>query len=177
MLKKSRQMELQWNGAVMVRASLSRRGGSWTMPGFPGCGWRSRSARWRNLMLILPSMLQDGSFVAGKDVNKLESLPTKKQLIGKIAGSIKQITTKIPLGIKQVTAKVGYGARVRMAQLQVLRKNRVPVRRYSARPTNASREPLLSACSLRGLRCLSGCAVCPFFLQELADGKSDLIKA
>jgi hypothetical protein len=52
--------------------------------------------------------------VTGKDVGKLESLPTKKQLIGKIASSIKQITTKIPIGIKQITCKVAYGARVRV---------------------------------------------------------------
>lgn len=57
---------------------------------------------------------QDGSFVTGKDVGKLESLPTKKQLIGKIASSIKQITTKIPVGVKQITCKVAYGARVRL---------------------------------------------------------------
>lgn len=72
-----------------------------------------------------------------KDVSKLESMPTKKQLIGKIAGSIKQITTKIPLGLKQVTAKVAYGARVSpetthdSLTARRLRQDRVPAARFA----------------------------------------------
>ena len=67
-VKKSKGMELQWNGGVM-----------------------------------------DGKFVKPADIAKLESLPTKKQLIGQIAGAIKQVTTKVARGVNGVSLKTAYG--------------------------------------------------------------------
>lgn len=69
-VKKAKQMELQWNGAVM-----------------------------------------DGRFVEPKDINKLEGLPTKKQLIGQVAGALKQVTTKVARGVNGVTLKLAYGVK------------------------------------------------------------------
>jgi large subunit ribosomal protein L10 len=69
-VKKSRNMELMWNGGVM-----------------------------------------DGKFIAPKDIGKLESLPTKKQLIGQIAGAIKQVTTKVARGVNGVALKLAYGTK------------------------------------------------------------------
>ena len=69
-VKKSKGMELAWNGGVM-----------------------------------------DGRFVAPKDISKLESLPTKKQLIGQIAGALKQVTTKVARGVSGVSYKLAYGVK------------------------------------------------------------------
>ena len=69
-VKKSKGMELQWNGGVM-----------------------------------------DGKFVKPADITKLESLPTKKQLIGQIAGAIKQVTTKVARGVNGVALKTAYGVK------------------------------------------------------------------
>ena len=54
---------------------------------------------------------QDGGWVPPNKVKDLEGMPTKKQMIAKIAASIKQVTTKIPVAVKQITAKVAYGVR------------------------------------------------------------------
>ena len=69
-VKKSKGMELSWNGGVM-----------------------------------------DGKFINGKEITKLESLPTKKQLIGQIAGAIKQVTTKVARGVNGVSLKAAYGVK------------------------------------------------------------------
>jgi large subunit ribosomal protein L10 len=53
----------------------------------------------------------DGKFVAPKDISKLESLPTKKELIGKIAASLKQVTTKVARGVNGVAGKLAYGTK------------------------------------------------------------------
>ena len=58
-----------------------------------------------------PPPAQDGNYVPAKDIASLENLPTKTQLIGKIAGSIKQVTTKLAVGTRAITAKVAYGVK------------------------------------------------------------------
>jgi len=55
--------------------------------------------------------VMDGKYVAPKDINKLESLPTKKQLIGQIAGAIKQVTTKVARATNGVSTKMAYGVK------------------------------------------------------------------
>lgn len=65
----------------------------------------------RNLEIEWTGGVMDGAFVTGKDIAKLENLPTKKQLIGRIAGAIKQVTTKVAVGTKQITTKVAYGVK------------------------------------------------------------------
>jgi ribosomal protein L10 len=55
--------------------------------------------------------VMDGKFVKPKDIAKLESLPTKKQLIGQIAGAIKQVTTKVARASNGVSLKMAYGVK------------------------------------------------------------------
>ena len=55
--------------------------------------------------------VMDGKFVKPADIAKLESLPTKKQLIGQIAGAIKQVTTKVARGTNGVALKMAYGVK------------------------------------------------------------------
>lgn len=51
----------------------------------------------------------DGKVLAYADVKRLESLPTKKELITKIAQLLNQLPTKVAVGIKQVPTKVAFG--------------------------------------------------------------------
>lgn len=53
----------------------------------------------------------EGDFFAGKDVMKLESMPTKQELIAKIAGMIKSIPQKTAVSINQVPSKLAYGVK------------------------------------------------------------------
>jgi len=43
------------------------------------------------------------------DIKALEKLPSKMELIAKIAGSIKQVPTKLAVGVKQVPTKLAIG--------------------------------------------------------------------
>eukprot|EP00899_Mesostigma_viride_P026331 jgi/Mesvir1/6883/Mv09049-RA.2 len=53
----------------------------------------------------------DGQFIPADQITKLESLPTKLEVITKVAVSIKMVTTKVALGIKAVPRSVGYAAK------------------------------------------------------------------
>jgi large subunit ribosomal protein L10 len=53
----------------------------------------------------------DGKYVKPTDINKLENLPTKKQIIGQVARAIKQVTTKVARGTNGVAAKLAYGTK------------------------------------------------------------------
>jgi hypothetical protein len=65
----------------------------------------------RGMELTWNGGVMDGKFVKPADISKLESLPTKKQLIGQIAGGIKQVTTKIARANAGVALKMAYGVK------------------------------------------------------------------
>ncbi len=65
----------------------------------------------KNMELQWNGGVLDGKFVKPKDIGKLESLPTKKQLIGQIAVAIKQVTTKVARGTNGVALKLAYGTK------------------------------------------------------------------
>lgn len=54
-------------------------------------------------------MADEWTIIEPEDIPKFKDFPTKTELIGKIAGSIKQVTTKVAKGIKQVPTKVAIG--------------------------------------------------------------------
>lgn len=45
------------------------------------------------------------------DIKNLENLPTKQELIGKIAAMINQPVKKIAVGVRQVPSKIAYGVK------------------------------------------------------------------
>lgn len=51
----------------------------------------------------------DNKFLTMDDIKALEKLPSKMELIAKIAGSIKQVPTKLAVGVKQVPTKLAIG--------------------------------------------------------------------
>lgn len=53
----------------------------------------------------------DGKFIAPTEMKPLESLPTKKDLIQKIAVCVKQVPTKVARGTKGVSSKLAYGVK------------------------------------------------------------------
>ena len=53
----------------------------------------------------------DEKFLAPSELKPLESLPTKMDLIQKIAVGLKQVPTKVAHGTKQIPSKIGYGVR------------------------------------------------------------------
>lgn len=65
----------------------------------------------KGMELLWNGGVLDGKFVAPKDIGKLESLPSKQQLIGQIARAIKQVTTKVARGTNGVAAKLAYGTK------------------------------------------------------------------
>jgi large subunit ribosomal protein L10 len=65
----------------------------------------------RNMELTWNGGVMDGKFIAPKDIGKLESLPTKKELIGQIARAVKQVTTKVARGVNGVSLKLAYGTK------------------------------------------------------------------
>jgi len=54
-------------------------------------------------------MSEEWNVMEPADVVKLKDFPTKTELIGQIAGSIKQVTTKLAVGVKQVPTKLAIG--------------------------------------------------------------------
>lgn len=54
-------------------------------------------------------MSEEWDVLDGPGVLKLKDFPTKTELIGQIAGSIKQVTTKLAVGIRQVPTKLAIG--------------------------------------------------------------------
>lgn len=54
-------------------------------------------------------MSEEWNVLDGGEVLKLKDFPTKTELIGQIAGSIKQVTQKLAVGIKQVPNKLAIG--------------------------------------------------------------------
>jgi len=53
----------------------------------------------------------DGKYIQPQDMGALEKLPTKKDLMAKIAGCVKQVPTKIARGTKGVPLNLAYGAK------------------------------------------------------------------
>lgn len=53
--------------------------------------------------------VMDGKMLEYADVKRLEKLPTKKELIAKIAALINKVPTKVAVAVKQVPLKVAYG--------------------------------------------------------------------
>ena len=53
----------------------------------------------------------DGQFIAANKIEPLENLPTKIDLITKIAVGIKQVPTKLARGTKGNANKLGYAAK------------------------------------------------------------------
>ena len=53
----------------------------------------------------------DEKFLAPSELKPLESLPTKTDLIQKIAVALKQVPTKVARGTKQIPSKIAYGVR------------------------------------------------------------------
>eukprot|EP00976_Prorocentrum_cordatum_P085106 1185930-Prorocentrum_minimum.AAC.2 len=60
----------------------------------------------------------DGTVYQASDVTKLETLPTRLELIAKIASLIKQVPTKTALAVKAVPRKVGYAAKALQDKLE-----------------------------------------------------------
>lgn len=54
-------------------------------------------------------MAEEWNVIDADEIEKYKDFPTKSELIGQIAGSIKQVTTKVAKGIKQVPQKVAIG--------------------------------------------------------------------
>jgi large subunit ribosomal protein L10 len=65
----------------------------------------------RGMELMWTGGVMDGKFVKPADIAKLESLPTKKELIGQIACALKQVTTKVARGVNGVSLKMAYGVK------------------------------------------------------------------
>jgi len=53
----------------------------------------------------------DEKFLSPSELKPLESLPTKMDLIQKIAVGLKQVPTKVARGTKQIPSRIGYGVR------------------------------------------------------------------
>ena len=57
------------------------------------------------------AVLDEKFLLAPSELKPLESLPTKMDLIQKIAVGLKQVPTKVAHGTKQIPSKIGYGVR------------------------------------------------------------------
>ena len=53
----------------------------------------------------------DGDFLSLDDIKKLEKLPSKLELIAKIASMINQVPTRLAVGVKQVPTKLAVGVK------------------------------------------------------------------
>ena len=51
----------------------------------------------------------DGDFLSIDDIKKLEKLPSKLELIAKIASMVNQVPTRLAVGVKQVPTKLATG--------------------------------------------------------------------
>jgi len=60
----------------------------------------------------------EGKAFTGEDLKKLEKLPSKQELIAKIAGAIKAVPRKVAYGVKAVPNKVGYAAQAYKDKLE-----------------------------------------------------------
>mmetsp|Transcript_28486 Transcript_28486/g.50588 ORF Transcript_28486/g.50588 Transcript_28486/m.50588 type:complete len:300 (+) Transcript_28486:1-900(+) len=59
--------------------------------------------------LVGGMMSEEWNVLQPQEIIKLKDFPTKTELIGQIAGSIKQVTTKLAVGIRQVPTKLAIG--------------------------------------------------------------------
>jgi large subunit ribosomal protein L10 len=62
-------------------------------------------------LMALSGGAMDGKALAPADILRLEKLPTKLQLIAKIANLLNQVPTKLAVSIKQVPTKVALGVK------------------------------------------------------------------
>jgi len=60
-----------------------------------------------------------------EDLPKLKDFPTKTELIGQIAGSVKQVTTKVARGTKQVSQKIAIGTKKIVEKMEEEGKDKV----------------------------------------------------
>ena len=65
----------------------------------------------RGVEIDFTGAVLDEKFLAPSELKPLESLPTKMDLIQKIAVGLKQVPTKVAHGTKQIPSKIGYGVR------------------------------------------------------------------
>lgn len=75
------------------------------------CGKFQKDLAKQNVELEWTAACMDGTLYMPKDVSKLETLPTRLELIAKVASLIKQVPTKTALAVKAVPNKVGYAAK------------------------------------------------------------------
>lgn len=59
--------------------------------------------------LVGGMMADEWNVIESEELPKFKDFPTKTELIGQIAGSIKQVTTKLAKGVKQVPQKLAIG--------------------------------------------------------------------
>jgi len=68
--------------------------------------------------LQITGAVMDGNILDSAAATNLKNLPTKTELITKIAIMINKPVTKIAVGINQVPSKVGYAARALKDKLE-----------------------------------------------------------
>jgi large subunit ribosomal protein L10 len=74
---------------------------------------RSLAKDWKKegVEIVFTGAVLDEKFLAPDELKPLESLPTKTDLIQKIAVGLKQVPTKVARGTKQIPSKIAYGVR------------------------------------------------------------------
>jgi len=77
--------------------------------------WRTKSGVDREKYVILGGAT-DGKILNTKEVNDLSKLPTKQELMGKVAWMINSIPTKIAKGINEVPSKLARGVNAASAK-------------------------------------------------------------
>jgi len=77
--------------------------------------WRTKSGVDPDVYVIKGGAM-DGTFLDTKGVNGLSKLPTKQELMGKVAYMINSIPTKIAKGINEVPSKVARGINAASAE-------------------------------------------------------------
>ncbi|CAL6307800.1 unnamed protein product [Bathycoccus prasinos] len=75
--------------------------------------FRSLAKDWKKegVEIDFTGAVLDEKFLSPSELKPLESLPTKMDLIQKIAVGLKQVPTKVARGTKQIPSRIGYGVR------------------------------------------------------------------
>jgi large subunit ribosomal protein L10 len=82
------------------------------------CNDLRKTMKKANVELKWTAACMDGTLYSSGDVDKLETLPTRLELIAKVASLIKQVPTKTALAVKAVPNKVGYAAKAYKDKLE-----------------------------------------------------------
>lgn len=64
---------------------------------------------WSNITFSYGVM--QGQTLAPEEVSQIENLPSREQLMGKVATAVKAVPTKLAVGLKQVPNKLAYGTK------------------------------------------------------------------